>query len=229
METISKPAYFLVTGGAGGIGAALCRRLPVAGFTPIVCYYRSAEEAFRLAGECGGIAICIDMCDDQSIATAIEKIGTTIFNSTLAGVVIGASPPPELLAFGSLDSEQMLNQFRVNVIGPQILLAGLIKKHFRKLKSGTVLGILTQAIGDDAKPPATGMGAYVVAKAALKSLLSVCAAEYPWLKVRTVSPGFTRTKMLDTFDPRYVEMIEKRSTISSPDDVAQMIIEQILT
>jgi hypothetical protein len=35
--------------------------------------------------------------------------------------------------------------------------------------------------------------------------------------------------MLDTFDPRYVEMIEKRSTISSSDDVAQMIIEQILT
>jgi 3-oxoacyl-[acyl-carrier protein] reductase len=229
MEAISKPAYFLVTGGAGGIGAALCRSLPAAGFTPIVCYYRSAEEAFRLAEECGGVAICIDMCDDQSIATAIEKIGTTISSGTLAGVVIGASPPPELLAFGSLDSEQMLNQFRVNVIGPQILLAGLIKKHFRKVKSGTVLGILTQAIGDDATPPATGMGAYVVAKTALKSLLSVCAAEYPWLKVRTVSPGFTRTKMLDTFDPRYVEMIEKRSTISSPDDVAQMIIEQILT
>ena len=229
MEAIIEPSYFLVTGGAGGIGAALCRRLPAAGFTPLVCYYRSAEEAVRLAAECGGHAIYIDMCDVQSITTAIEKISKAISTVRLAGVVIGASPPPELLAFGSLDSEHMLNQFRVNVIGPHILLAGLIKKHFRKVKSGTVLGILTLAIGDDATPPATGMGAYVVAKTALKSLLSVCAAEHPWLKVRTVSPGFTRTKMLDTFDPRYVEMIEKRSAISSPDDVAKMIIEQILT
>ena len=229
MAAINEPSYFLVTGGAGGIGAALCRRLPAAGFTPIVSYYRSADEAIRLAAECGGQAISIDMCDDQSIANAIELIGTAISSGTLAGVVIGASPPPELLPFGSLGSEQMLNQFMVNVIGPQILLTGLIKKHFRKVKSGTVLGILTQAIGDDTRPPATGMGAYVVAKTALKSLLSVCAAEYPWLKVRTVNPGFTRTKMLDTFDPRYVEMIEKRGTISSPDDVAKIIIEQILT
>jgi NAD(P)-dependent dehydrogenase (short-subunit alcohol dehydrogenase family) len=229
MAAISLPSYFLVTGGAGGIGAALCRRLHVAGFTPIVCYYRSAEEAVRLAAECDGLAICIDMCDALSITSGIEKIGTVISTGTLAGVVIGASPPPDLLPFASLDSEDMLNQFRVNVIGPQILLSRLIKKHFRKVKSGTVLGILSQAIGDDETPPTTGMGAYVVAKTALKSLLSVCAAEYPWLKVRTVSPGFTRTKMLDTFDPRYVEMIEKRCTISSPDDVAKMIIEQILT
>ncbi len=229
MEEIKEHSYLLVTGGAGGIGAALCRRLPALGFIPIVCYYRSVDDAIRLATECGGHAIFIDMCDAESIETAIEEIGTTISIGTLAGVVIGASPPPELLPFGSLDSEHMLNQFIVNVIGPQILLAGLIKKHFRKVRSGIVLGILTQAIGDDATPPATGMGAYVVAKTALKSLLSVCAVEYPWLKVRTVSPGFTRTKMLDTFDPRYVEMIEKRSTISSPDDVAKMIIEQILT
>jgi 3-oxoacyl-[acyl-carrier protein] reductase len=203
--------------------------LPAAGFTPIVCYNRSTVDAVKLAAECGGHAIHIDMCNYQSIDTAIEKIGTAIATGTLAGVVIGASPAPELLPFGSLGSEHMLNQFMVNVIGPQILLAGLIKKHFRKVKSGTVLGILTQAIGDDATPPTTGMGSYVVAKTALKSLLSVCAAEYPWLKVRTVSPGFTRTKMLDTFDRRYVEMIAKRSTISSPDDVAKIIIEQILT
>ena len=229
MAAIGTPSYFIVTGGAGGIGASLCRMLHDLGYTPIVCYKRSAIEAERLAAECGGHAVNIDMCDGQSIETGIEKIGTYIAAGTLAGVVIGASPAPDLLPFGSLESEHLLNQFMVNVVGPKILLAGLIKQHFRKVKAGTVVGILSKAIGDEATPPATGMGSYVVAKTALKSLLAVCAAEYPWLKVRTVSPGFTRTKMLDTFDTRYVEMIEKRSTISMPDEVAKSIVNEILT
>ena len=71
------------------------------------------------------------------------------------------------------------------------------------------------------------MGAYVVAKAALNSLLSVCLAEHPWLKVRTVSPGFTKTPMLEVFDPRYLELIQMQNKISTPEEVALLIIENI--
>jgi NAD(P)-dependent dehydrogenase (short-subunit alcohol dehydrogenase family) len=71
------------------------------------------------------------------------------------------------------------------------------------------------------------MCAYVVAKAALNSLLSVCSAEYPWLKVRTVTPGFTRTSMLDVFDSRYLEMIQAQNKISTPEEVARLVIEKI--
>ena len=71
------------------------------------------------------------------------------------------------------------------------------------------------------------MGAYVVAKAALNSLLSVCSVEYPWLKVRTVTPGFTRTPMLDVFDSRYLEMMQAQKEISTPEEVARIIIEKI--
>ena len=71
------------------------------------------------------------------------------------------------------------------------------------------------------------MGSYVVAKSALKSLLSICSAEYSWLKVRTVSPGFTKTPMLDVFDPRYPEMVHARKPILAPEEVALDILEQI--
>jgi len=73
------------------------------------------------------------------------------------------------------------------------------------------------------------MGAYVVAKAALNSMLSVCAAEYTWLKVETVTPGFTKTKMLDVFDPRYLSMLEEKNKIASPEEVAQSILEKVLS
>jgi 3-oxoacyl-[acyl-carrier protein] reductase len=73
------------------------------------------------------------------------------------------------------------------------------------------------------------MGAYVIAKAALKSMLSVCAAEYPWLKVRTIYPGFTKTKMLDTFDMRYLELAQAKKPFSSPEDIATLIIKEIVS
>ena len=64
------------------------------------------------------------------------------------------------------------------------------------------------------------MGAYVVAKATLNSLLSICSVEYPWLKVRTVAPSFTKTPMLDVFDSRYLGMIQAHNKISAPEEVA---------
>ncbi len=230
MATINPIGYVLVTGGAGGIGSELCRLLPAVGFTPIVGFHRNEKEANLLATECGGLAVNIDLGDDQSIAYAIEVMASLMGNTgSLAGVVLGASPAPDLLPFMGITSEILLNQFRVNVVGSHLLLSGLIKECFRKNKAGIVIGILTQALGSDAHLPVTGMSAYVIAKTALKSMLSVCAAEYPWLKIRTISPGFTKTKMLEVFDPRYLELAQTQKSFSSPQEIAQLIIKEILS
>lgn len=230
MAHVISHSYVLVTGGAGGIGAALCRLLPTIGLTPIVGYNSNADQAHVLAKECNGLAVKIDMNSDDSIAMAVQSISEAMSeNDLLCGVVLGASPAPDLLSFTGLSSEHLLSQFRVNVVGAQLLLSGLIKKFFRKNKLGVVVGVLTQAIGSENQTPATGMGAYVVAKIALKGMLSVCAAEYPWLKVKTVSPGFTKTKMLNVFDPRYLELVQTQSQFSSPEDIAQLIIKEILS
>jgi NAD(P)-dependent dehydrogenase (short-subunit alcohol dehydrogenase family) len=168
------------------------------------------------------------MTNNNSIEKAIKIIVEQVDASdAFVGVVLGASPPPEIEPFKYISSDHLSHQFRVNVIGSQLLLKGLIKNFFRKRKAGTVIGILTQAIGSDVHPPATGMGAYIVAKAALNSLLSVCSAEYPWLKVRTVTPGFTKTQMLDVFDTRYLEMMQAQNKFSTPEEVSQLIIDKI--
>lgn len=228
MEAVSSRSYILVTGGAGGIGSALCRLLPTIGITPIVGFNTNSTQAHILANELNGFAVNIDMTENNSIEKAIQIIVEKVQTSdSLVGVVLGASPPPEIEPFNHISSDHLSHQFRVNVIGSQLLLKGLIKNFFHKKKTGIVVGILTKAIGSDGQPPATGMGAYVVAKAALNSLLAVCSAEYPWLKVRTVAPGFTRTPMLDVFDPRYLERIQAQNKISTPEGVALLIIEKI--
>ena len=228
MEAMTYTSYVLVTGGSGGIGSEVCRLCPSFGFTPIIGYKTNAYKANILAKEVRGLAVRIDMGDGNSILNAVNTITKEIGTSgSLVAVVLGASPPPALEPFLKISKEQLSYQMNVNLIGQTILLQNLIKSVFKKKRVGTVVGILTEAIGCEERPPATGMGSYVVAKSALKSLLSICSAEYSWLKVRTVSPGFTKTPMLDVFDPRYLEMVHARKPILAPEEVAIDILEQI--
>ena len=239
MATLDSNSYVLVTGGAGGIGAALCRRLPSLGYIPIIAYHHNATDAHSLACETGGFAVRMDLTSDASIIAAVNGISeelvrrkvlaespgsTRSMGGVVSGVVLGASGPPDLVPFSKLTSEHLMGQFRVNVIGSHLLLSCLIREFFRKQKSGTVVGILTEAIGNVDRDPATGMGAYVIAKAALKTMLTVCAAEHSWLKVKTVSPGFTRTKMLEAFDSRYLEIVERQKKFSTPEEIAERIL-----
>ena len=225
---MTPPSYVLVSGGAGGIGSALCRLLPASGLTPIVGYRSDKKQAEQLALECGGFAVQLDLMSDASITQSLVHLSEKLGEGRIYGVVLAASPPPDLFPFGKLTPEMLLRQLRVNVIGPQLLLAGLIKTHFRKHKSGVVVGILSEAMGSENNPPVTGMGAYVIAKTALRGMLSVCAAEYPWLRVRSVSPGFTKTKMLEVFDERYLEQIQSKIPFASAEDVAHRILKEIL-
>ena len=222
-------SYILVSGGAGGIGSALCRLMPASGFIPIVGYRTNKEQADILAFECGGVAVELDLACDESIEQSLAKISIKLgLDGQICGVVLAASPPPDLLPFGKITSEILLDHLRVNVVGPQLLLAGLIKTFFRKNKSGVVVGILSKAMSSENQPPITGMGAYVIAKAALREMLSVCATKYPWLHVSTVSPGFTKTRMLDVFDSRYLEQMQTTTPFSSPEDVARLILGEIV-
>jgi NAD(P)-dependent dehydrogenase (short-subunit alcohol dehydrogenase family) len=226
---MTPASYIIVSGGAGGIGSALCRLLPTCGLTPIVGYRNNKEQADALALECGGFSARLDLESDESIAQSLVQISSIVKDGNVAGVVLAASPPPDLLPFGKLSSGILSHQLRVNVVGPQLLLAGLIKTYFRKKKSGVVVGLLSEAIGNDHDSPMTGMGAYVIAKIALRGMLSVCAAEYTWLQIRTVSPGFTSTKMLDVFDERYLEQMQAKKPFSSADDVARLILKEFVS
>ena len=229
MASLNSKEFVLVTGGSGGIGSALCRALPSIGLIPLVGFNSNARIAKSLAKECGGFAVKMDMSNDDSILIAIKKISTYLgSDGVLKGVVLAASPSPDLIPFRSLDADLLVNQFRVNVVGSQLLLAGLIKTFFKKDKLGIIIGILSEAIGNENQPPTSGMGAYIIAKSAMKVMLRVCSVEYPWLTVRTISPGFTKTKMLDVFDSRYLELAQSEKQFTTPEEVAQLIIKEII-
>jgi 3-oxoacyl-[acyl-carrier protein] reductase len=215
----------LVSGGSGGIGAATCDALAERGYRPLVGYASNRKAAEGVAARCAGLAVSLDMACEASIGDAVALVSR--LEVPLAGVVLAASPAPEIQPFGKIDPVAMRSQWQVNVIGPQLLLTGLVKTCFRSRKGGIVLGVLTSAMADADKPAAGSMGAYVIAKYGMAGLLDVLAADYPWLTVRSVRPGFTETSMLKAFDERYLDMMRERAPFATPEAVAERIVQEM--
>ncbi len=216
--------WFLVSGGAGGIGAALCGELAAAGYKPIVGYHRGQSAAEAVAQRCGGVSLQLDLTSESSIQSALASLTEL---PRLSGVVLAASPPLVPGPFGKITPEELREQWQVNVLGPQQLLAGMVKGCFRKHKAGKVVGILTRAMGDEQSPAAAGLGAYVIAKHGMAGLLAALAADYPWLTVRSIKPGYTDTPMLRAFDPRFLDLQRAKSPFSTPAQIASQILMEI--
>ena len=133
MEAINFRSYMLVTGGSGGIGTAVCKLLPEIGIVPIVGFNTNLAQATSLAKELNTFSVRIDLRKKESIEESILNIVNQLKDSDiLMGVVLGASSPPDVLSFMHTQSDHLLNQFQINIIGPQLLLKALIKKFFRK-------------------------------------------------------------------------------------------------
>ncbi len=64
----------VVTGGADGIGAALCRRFANEGCAHIAVVDRNAEGAKAVAAEIGGAAYTVDVSDGQAVAAMVAAV-----------------------------------------------------------------------------------------------------------------------------------------------------------
>jgi NAD(P)-dependent dehydrogenase (short-subunit alcohol dehydrogenase family) len=222
---LSGRERFLVSGGSGGIGAATCEALASAGYRPVVGYHRAAAAAEDVAKRTGGLALALDLASDASIDLAVAQLAGA--DGRLAGAVLAGSPPLVLAPFGKIEPADLQAQLQVNVLGPQRLLAGLVRQCWRPHKAGVVIGILSRAMGEGGSSAAAGLGAYVIAKYGMAGLLAVLAADYPWLRVRSVRPGYTETPMLAAFDERFLAQQREKTPFQTPPDVAAQILMEI--
>lgn len=69
-----KEKIILVTGGANGIGKALCERFAAEGAEKIVVADLDYENAQTVADAIGGVAVRLDVSDEAQIKTAVEEV-----------------------------------------------------------------------------------------------------------------------------------------------------------
>jgi NAD(P)-dependent dehydrogenase (short-subunit alcohol dehydrogenase family) len=217
----------LVSGGSGGIGGALCARLAKFGVRPIIGYSVNSENALALAEQTNGMALALDIRDKDQVGAALDKLEAEPGN--LIGLVLAASPAPTISPLFRQPAEYVEGQWAVNVSGSMNLLEGVIKRFLRPQRRGWVVGILSQAMGLDGDT-AKSMGGYIIAKYGMLGLLRVIDAEYAWLKVHHISPGYTETSMLDVFDERFLQILREdrpEGRFETPDEVAAWVMALI--
>jgi len=223
---VVEDSIFLVAGGSGGIGGAICIELAKNGIRPAVSFNKNKDTACGIANLTEGLSVKLDLSDDSSIDNAVAFLAAQ--KRQVSGIIMAASPPPEIVPFGKVTKEEMALQWQVNVAGPQRLIAGMVKTSMRQNKVGTVFAVLSSAMGFDRQNLASHMSAYIIAKFGLLGVLNAAKADYPWLTINSVSPGFVETPMLKAFDSRYLDSMRENQPdgkFSTPEKVAEDVIK----
>jgi NAD(P)-dependent dehydrogenase (short-subunit alcohol dehydrogenase family) len=210
-----------VTGGASGLGAALCSMLAASGAKIVVGDLKKDKaeamaESIR-AGDVQAHAIAFDVGDAQSaeraIDEAVEKFGKL-------DVLINNAGTDITLSMAEMSTDQWLRVINTNLNGP-FLLAKYASEHMKRAGSGQIVNIASTA----AKRAWPNASAYHASKWGLLGLSHAMHAELrPHnIKVTAVIAGGMRTPfLLDRFPDIDVE------TLQDPANVAKAVKSVLL-
>lgn len=217
----------LVTGGAGGIGEAICRRLAADGFQVALHFHRNkgrAEQIVESIRSAGGQAVAIG-ADLATQADAISLMERTSSALGPVGVLINnASPRINPKALADLNWSDMQQHLDVQ-LKATFLLTQQCAEVMSRQGAGRIINITTQAIRGTPTPHWT---AYAVAKAALAAYSRQIAVELgpAGITVNCVAPGMTETALIGDI-PQKQQMIIGRQTpmrrLAQPADVAAAV------
>ncbi len=210
----------LVTGGAGGIGAAIARQLAARGFLVALTYHSRPKEAELLAQTIGGVALQLDLRERDNIRRVAEQVeeqlGVVQVLVHNAGLIKDG-----LLAF--LPERDFDEVLAVNLKGPFLLTKALLKGML-KARWGRVISIASASgVGGQ-----VGQTHYSAAKGGLIAFTKALAREVASYGVtaNAVAPGFIDTEMLSVVPPeklqKYLGEVPLKR-MGSADEVASLV------
>ena len=213
----------VVTGGAGGIGAALARRFAAEGAAAVVVADLDGAAAADVAAGIGPVALGVgtDVTDEEQVralvATAEERYGRIDLFCANAGVTAG-----EGLAAPDADWQRA---WSVNVLGhvyaARAVLPGMLARgEGYLLQTCSAAGLLT-AVGD---------APYTVTKHAAVGLAEWLSITYRerGIRVSALCPQGVRTPMLTRgIDAGHTGALVTAAAgaVLAPDEVAQAVVE----
>ena len=211
--------HVVVTGGAGGIGSALARRMHEEGARAVVVADREIEPARAIALQIGGLAVELDAGREESvkaaIATATERSGEIDIFISNAGVPGEGGGPQET------SDESWDEAWRVNVMA-HVWAARTLLPQMRARGEGYLIntasaaGVLTQV----------SSAIYSVTKHAAVALAEWLAIENgdAGVRVSCICPQGVRTPMLElALEDAAGAAALLAGGVIEPDDVADAV------
>lgn len=214
----------LVTGGSGGIGRAVAKKLSDDGFAVAVQYAGNKAKADTLVAEIvekGGKAISVggDVADEP----AMEAIFDTV-EKEFGGidVVINTAGIMLLSPIADINLDDLDKMHRINIRGTFVV----SKQAAQRVRQGGAIINFSTSITRTQFP---NYGAYAASKAAVESMTLILARELRGkdITVNAVAPGPTATPLfLDGKDEKTINYLAKSvplERLGQPEDIAETV------
>lgn len=212
----------LVTGGSGGIGAAICRRLAADGHHVIVHANRSLDKAeavvtaIRAAGG-SAEAVAFDVTDRAATAAALE----TLLAAGAIQILVNNAGIHADAVFPGMSGEQWDSVIAVSLNGfynvTQPLTMPMIRTRWgRIINISSVAGLTGNR----------GQVNYSAAKGALHAASKSLALELAsrGITVNAVAPGIIATDMIEgAFDAETIKQLVPMKRAGQPEEVADLV------
>ncbi len=206
----------LVTGGSGGIGSAVCRRLAADGYTVGVGYFRNQAWAEALAREIGGFPAYADVSRPEEVEAVFAAAGEVELLVVSAGIAHYG-----LITDLSYDDWREL--MAVNLDGAFLCCRAAVPGMVRRKRGNIILiSSMWGQVG------ASCEAAYSASKSGLIGLTKALAKELApsGIRVNCVAPGVVRTPMLKDFSEEDLENLRLETPLErlgEPEDVAELV------
>jgi 3-oxoacyl-[acyl-carrier protein] reductase len=224
----SRPRVAIVTGGAGGIGKAICLRLAADGYHVVVNYRGQADRAAQIASEinAGGKVKALAVQADISTEAGAQSLYTAAVKAfgAVSVLVNNASPHINPKPFDATAWADVQQQIDVQVKGAFLMTRAVVPEMSAR-KWGRVVNITSQVL--DGQPSVTWTG-YAMAKGALQVFSNYMAAELgpQGITVNCVSPGMCETTLIGDISEKAQLMIARQTPLrrlARPADVAAAV------
>jgi 3-oxoacyl-[acyl-carrier protein] reductase len=210
----------LVTGGSGGIGAAICRALVAKGAQVAVGYGRGAERAEAVAREIGGEAFGANMSDPDAPGRLVADVESRLGPVDLLVVNHGLG---RVASYQEIDAVTFDEMLAINTRAPfllaQAVLPGMCERAFgRVLFISSLAALRGGVVGPH----------YAASKAALHGMAHNLSKEVgaSGVTVNVLAPGFIETEMLPG-DPAELGKAVPIGRVGQPDEVAALAVAML--
>jgi 3-oxoacyl-[acyl-carrier protein] reductase len=214
--------HALVTGGSGGIGAAICRRLAADGCHVWIHAHRGVDTAQALADDInaqGGSAqvVVFDVTNPAAVTGALNPL----LERTPIQILVNNAGIHDDAVFPGMRAEQWHHVIDVSLHGffnvTQPLMMPMIRTRWGRIINITSVAAIT---GN------RGQVNYSAAKGALHSATKSLALEVAsrGITVNAVAPGIITTPMSqDTFDAATIAQLVPMKRAGRPEEVADLV------
>jgi 3-oxoacyl-[acyl-carrier protein] reductase len=228
METGLEGRAALVTGGAGGIGAAVVRALAAEGARVAVHYHTSRQAAEALAAATGGVALAADLRDEAQADALVPAAVAALGGLDVCVANAGVWPAPDEPVW-DLPLTRWEETLRANLTAT-FLTARAFLRHARETGRGSLVlvGSTAGRFGE------AGHSDYAAAKGAMMTGLLLSAKNEAarigdGVRVNAVAPGWTATPMSEAAledRPRVERALSTMALkkVATPEDIAAQIV-----